>query len=243
MRGAQARADGGGRAEVEGRALHGRDARGDQRGVDRVEAARGHREPVVQRAAVAGKVEVVVVAEVDHRRAIGGGLVVDPPGAAGAQRVGDECLDPARKAFLAVLAHVAQRDGRTAERRVVLARRCDLPQPLAEALDAAVQRVVAVVARERVRLAGYDQLAARDAIGVAADDDAEVRVAVDVVVEVVEASHHVGGDAVAIGHRQRGDEAAQRDQAQHEAAVGQRHLLDEAPVGQVAIGASLQRGG
>ena len=106
------------------------------------------------------------------------------------------------------------------------------PDVVAEPDKAAVQRVHAVVDRQRVGLAVQLEGALGDPVGVTADRLTEVRAAVGghrravighVVLQRLEAEHHVRGLAVLARHVDRlGDRAEGQELDRHAPAVGQR---------------------
>ena len=105
MIGADARADRGRLPEIERRAFDRRElAGGNQRRVHRREAIRVERELVLQDVAGSGsgEIEVAVLREVDRRRLVGGGVVVDDQLVGRRQRVGDAGVEVAGIAFVAV---------------------------------------------------------------------------------------------------------------------------------------------
>jgi hypothetical protein len=198
--------------------------------------ARVQRELVVERAATAREVPVRVVGEVDDGRPVRRRAVVDAPFVRRGQRVAHRHVEPAGVVLVAVLARQRQleRDAAVGLRR----QRLDRPPALAEAARPAVQSVRAVVARQRVGLAVEREAAVADAVGVAADERAEVRIALFVVGERVEAEDDVGAAAGAVGAAERRDDAAVVDRLQHQAAAVVERVLDDlAAVGEAAVGA------
>jgi hypothetical protein len=160
---------------------------------------------VVDHAGVlAGEVEVAVVRQVHDGRLVGRRLVIDAEGVVVGQGVRDGGVEVAGVAFLAVLTEVVEADGRA----VLALRLLGAPDDLVETLHAAVEVVGAVVRREGVLFAVEGELALGDAVGVAAGDGAEERVAGEVAVEVLEAEDDVAGVAVLVRHVQLGDDAA-----------------------------------
>ena len=195
--------------------------------------------------ALTGQVPVGVVGEVEDRRRGGRRRVVEAQVVAVVQREGDRHVDVAgvprarrrgRAAFAGrAVAGQLQPDGVAARRDLG-----GVPHALVEADVAAVKAGDAVVRVERVRVAAEHEprrlpgLAAHraDAVAVAADDRAEVRVALDVrgvgvAVDVGEAERDVGLAAAPVGDAQRLDDAAVvEDRDRHAAPVGERVLGD-----------------
>jgi hypothetical protein len=75
----------------------------------------------------------------------------------------------------------------------------------------------------------------RDPVSVSADDGAEVGVAREISVEIIEAEHDIGISVVSVGDIQRGDDAAVgRDRHLRTGIVGEQVELDRSTVGQCA---------
>ena len=202
-------------AEVERRAGHGVQRAGrDQGRVDRRVAVGVDPQLVVfdRARALAREVEVGVVGQVHHGRLVGGGRVVHLQPVAIVERVDDGHRQPAGEPALAVRAHARElhADARARPHRFTR------PHVLVEALEAAVQRVRPVVGVERVGDAVEREPRAADAVAVAADDRAEVRVRRRV------GRARVAGDRV----------EAERDVRLAPAPVGHDQLLDDAAVGE-----------
>ena len=220
-------------AEVERRAFDRRDARWNRGRVHRRVFVRIDRELVVEDSArtVAGQVEVGMARQVDHRRLVGGRRVVDAEFILVVQGVGHLDVEVAGIALVAVRAQIGELEADAVAARQFL----HLPDMLVEALHAAVQRIGAIVGRQRVLLAVERELGIGDAVGVAAGDDAEIRVLAGVVVDIAEAEDDVVDLAVAVRHLDRGDDAAIVDHAnRHVLGVGQCVLDDGRSVRQLA---------
>ena len=205
----------------------------DQRRVDRQEAAGLQRQLLIERAAAAGEVVVAVVRQVDDRRPARRRAVVDAPFVRRGERVAHGHVEPAGVVLVAVVARQREleRDAAVGLCRQTL----DRPPALAEAARPAVQCVDAVVQRQLMRLSFEHEAAGGDAVAVASDERAEVRVALDIVREVVEAEHDVRAAAGAVRAVQGGDDAAEVDRAQHQAAtVVERVLVHRTAVRQMA---------
>ena len=222
------------RAEVERRAgdagqLAGRDqALHDRRvavGVDL------HHVAVDGADALAGEVEVGVLRDVDRRRLVGLRVVVDDQRVGVGERVGHRQLQRAGVALVAVLA--GQRELQRGAVGALDRRR--RPHQLVEALEPAVQRVDAVVGGELVGLAVERERRAADAIAVAADDGAEVRRVLHVVLDAVVAEDDVAERAGLVRHLQRHDDGAVVGDPHLDAVrVGQRVEIDGGAVGEGA---------
>src|SRR6266508_2533857 len=205
---ADARTDRGRPGEVQRRAGHRGDlAGGDQGRVDRGVVAGPQQQLVVVdvAGALTGEVPVGVVGEGDDGRRVGGRLVAHAQRVAVVQRVGDGGVEGARIVLLAIGADAVEPDADA----VVVADHFRVPHPLVEADVAAVQVVGRVVDGELVGDAVEGEPAVGDAVGVAAGDAAEVRVArVDVALQCAEPEGDVGPAAAAVGHLERLDGAA-----------------------------------
>src|SRR2546426_1083264 len=129
------------------------------------------------------QIPVRVLREIHGRRLVTRGLVVHDQLIARREGVGEARDQRPRESFLSILARIAQRDARAAVGLELLAG----PFDLVESAYATMQRVRPIVVREVVRRALEGELTVRDAIGVAADDRAEVRRVLDVAGETVEA--------------------------------------------------------
>ena len=235
-------------AEVERRSGDGRRLAGrDQRRVHRRVAARVELELVVVDVPrpLAGEVEVGVVGEVDHRRLVGRRLVVDVQLVPVVEPVEDLDRQRSRVALLAVGGRVRQAHADGAARPHLGGR----PHAAVEAARAAVEAVRRVVDRELERLPVDRERALGDAVAVAADDRAEVRVALvvrlaRVAADVAEAERDVLQAPAAIGDADRLDRAAPGDDRDgHAAVVRERVLVDRRAVGQRAERRLDDRGG
>ena len=200
-------ADGFGAAEVEGGACDGEDlSAGDEVPVDGGEAASVELEDMAEDVtlAFALEVEVAVLAQVDGGGLVGLGLVEDVEFVAFLEFVADPDLEVAGVAFFAVLGEVAEDD-------VPWALFFDLPEDAVETAQAAVEVVGAVVGGEGVAPVADAEAALGDAVGVAADDGAEVGVVggVQVVLGLGEAEDDVGGLALPVRDLEREDDGAE----------------------------------
>ena len=180
--------------------------------IDREEAIRGKRQPVIKNIRVrqnAVEIEKAVVGEIDDGRTIGArGKGQRQFGGTG-QSIRHAYIEPARIALLAIGADIAQRHGGLS----AILDRADLPELLVETVQPAVQRVRAVVGRELKRLAVEPEARIGNAIGVAADRGAEEAASAEIAGEIVMAEHDVVAAAVRIRHQQRLQRGAQRDDA------------------------------
>ena len=206
----------------------------DQRRVDRRVAVGVQPQLVVldRPGALAGQVEVGVVGQVDVGRLVGRGGVVHLQPVAVVERVDHGHRQRAGEAALAVGARAGQPHARRSSSVLTGCRR---PDDLVEALEPAVQRVRAVVGVERVGDAVERELRAADAVAVAADDRAEVRVGLRVGLarvagDGVEAERDVGLAPAPVGHDELLDDAAVgEDRHRHAARVAQRVAVDRRP--------------
>ena len=165
--------------------------------------ARGRRAAVLE-------VPVRVAREADHRRRVAGRAHLD------AERVpfepvGDARVERTREALVAGHAAMPQLDGGVADR-------LGLPYGTVEADRAPVQAVRAFVRDERVAAPVEREARVRDAIRVAADDPAEVRVRSRVGAWIVEAEHHVAEASARVGRDQPHQRRAVREDLGFEAA-------------------------
>jgi len=180
-------ADGFFRSEVEGRSLHGPDFPcGDERAVHWRVAVSEDLQMMVKDAAgsLAVQVEVGVVGQVDDRFAVRGGLVVYGQPVVGQQAVGHLHGDVARKALVPVGQHVAEPDG--------VFGGFGVPNGKMHAFVAAVQRVGAVVGRQRVHRVADAEPPVGDPVSERPDDRPVVRlVGVVVIVRLGEAEDNV----------------------------------------------------
>ena len=148
-----------------------------------------------------------MLGQVHDRRAIGARGVVDAQRALAGQRVDGFDDDRPGIALLAVAADVAERKRRLGP----VADGADLPRDGVEAARTAVQVVRAIVLGEREHMIVDGQLAARDAVAIAADQGAQKRPVVEIAGGLVEAEHDVGQPSRFVRHLQRHHRAAQRE--------------------------------
>ena len=187
--------------EVEGRrrdvaALAGR----NQRRIDWRVAFSEQRESMTEHVARAREIEERVIGDIDDRRPVGRRAVLHRQLVALAERICGGNLQRAWIAAGTVRTHVTEHDacGRTASHLV------DLPQHLVQTVYAAVQMVRSIVRFQRVLPAVETELAARNAVGIAADSGAEVLRLGHVVTRRFVAQHDIAADAAAIGNRATG---------------------------------------
>src|SRR5262249_543719 len=99
----------------------------------------------------------------------------------------------------------------------------------------AVQGVGAVVDRKMIRLPVKIELPAGDAVGVATDQRAEIRLVVQVGIESIESQHDVAAEAIPIRRVQLSDPPAiSSDLRDHAVAGLEEEQLDRLPVGRFA---------
>ena len=190
---------------------------GDERRIDgREEIGCDHQLMVVdRRPARPVQVEERVVREVDDRTAVGRSLVCDDEAVVVGQLVGHRNLQVPGVSLIAV--------GREAGQYDLLRRHLDdIPHNHVEALGTAVQAVGAVVQRQRILLPVERKSPCGDTIAVTADGGAEEPLSglIDVSAEIVVPQHDVREIAVAVGHPQFDDAAAE---------IGHRCLLYTSP--------------
>ena len=149
-----------------------------------------HRQLVIQdRAGVgAGQVEVAMVRQVDRRRLVGRGGVVDLDRVVGRHGVRHADGEVARESFLAIPAEVRQLDGRAVGPETSSAFQTTLSKPFSPPC----RRVGAVVEGQLVLVAVEREPALGDPVGDPAGDGPEMRVLGQVGVQRVEAEDHVG---------------------------------------------------
>src|SRR5580704_16897961 len=94
-----------------------------------------------------------------------------------------------------------------------------MPKLLVESFNPAVQMVGRIVPCQLVCFAIERESGARNAARHAARDGAEIRMAAEVRVEVVESQHHIACDSVTAGREQARHNAAVRDGFELEAAA------------------------
>ena len=206
---------------------------GNERRIHRRERAGVERQHVIENLAArrAVQVPVRVLREIDRRGFIGCRFVIHYELIARRKGVCHARLERSWKAFLSILARVAQRDAGAA---VVPARLPD-PQDPVESTHPAMQRVRAVVFRKLISGAVERELALGNPIGVAADDCTEVRRVFEVSTEAVEAEHDVVEVAGAVRCADDGDDAAVRHHANLDAVrIRERKELDAAAIRQLS---------
>ena len=163
------------------------------------------------------EVEIGVLGEVDQRRRVGGRLDLH---AQRRRRLDDVAQLGRHRAGIALLA-VRAVDGERHAGGVVIDQ---APGALAEAAKAAVQVVAALLVQRQLVVVAVDrETAAADAVGRAADDGAEMRRMLEVVLEPVEAEHQRMVDA---GQPHIADDRAQGDDPDAQIAGGDRDLAN-----------------
>lgn len=211
-------ADGRRQPEIEGRALDRIDPAERHEGrIDRRIAVGGDRQHMVENRmlGVARQVEIGVIGHIDHRRTVGSRLVADVDGIVVRQPVDDLRRDGARESCIAV--GRMQRQGE----RLRIGPLC-LAETILPSVGPAVQTVAEVVHRQAHRVAVEHEPSAGDAVGITADRRAEIRRDVAVIVDVVEAEHHVAQHTRAVGHHDRDDARTEIGDAHlHPLRVGQ----------------------
>ncbi len=221
-----ARPDRGRRPEIERGAGHGGDLAGrDERFVDGRVGVGVDRQHVLENvaAAIACKVEVAVVCEVDQRCLVGRGRVVDAQLVVRGQCEDHGRTERARISFVAVGADVAHRNGDAA---IAFERRA-LPDHFVEPFASAVQMVFSVVGSQLVAPPVEREPRVRDPVRVTADRDAEIARPRHVVVEFVEAGDDVVESTTPVRHSNRDDGGAVGHHANFDpVGVGEREDLD-----------------
>ena len=166
----------------------------DARGVHGDVAARVHRDLMAEHVAFASarEVPVGVVREVQHRRLVGRGLVVEAQLVVVRERVGHCDGELAGVSLLAVGAHVGKAHA------ISVRERLRLPNARVESRRAAVEMVHAVVRRELILLSVECEFPECDAVREAPGRHAEMWMRHEVAVERVEAERDVRQRAAAI---------------------------------------------
>ena len=166
-----------------------------------------------------------MLGQVDRRRLVGDGAVVEDKLVARGQGVGNFDTQRPRIALLARGAGVGEHQPGTG----VVCERLGPPQDLVEADDATVQVVGPVIGRQLVLLAIEPESPARNAIAVAADQGPEIRAVDEIPIEHLVPEHHVGKMPFPIRDSKRYDDAPIVDRGDLDAGpVGERergHLL------------------
>ena len=150
---------------------------------------------------LAREIEVRVVSQIDHGFLVGGGGVFDLQRVCIRPGIRDGDFQISGKAFFAVFAEV----GKLKQLAVFLGKSFGCPYRFVEALDAAVQAVLAVVFRKRVGLAVQHKLRMADAVSVAANQRAEITFVIHVPVDSIVTEDHVGELAAAVRNLERDD--------------------------------------
>ena len=207
VRGIDALADGGGFAKIERSSGDGRDAGGDEAGVDGSVAVGGNGEDVREdgAGAVSRQVEVRVVGEVDNSVLVGRDGVVDAKGGA-FESVFDVGGEGAGEALIHVRADVGELDA--------VGELFGVPDGSVEADGAAVEGVAIVILGNLIGLTVEDKFASGEAVAIATYDGADVRAFVGLVVgDGVEAESDVGDNAGAVGNFNGDNPGSVGDQA------------------------------
>ena len=198
-------ADGGGRAEVKGRAAHRLDFAGrDQAGIHGSGAVGVDVAEVVENGAAAGEIKIRVMREVDD------GVLVRFRDERDLQFVFvRECIDRlhvkiAGVTFLAINAAIAE----LKRRAPVTLERLGSPDPLVETLEPTVQMIRLIVGGERVGGSVQCELACANAVAVTTDQRAKIWAVRHIAVERVVAEHDIYQLAVLVRHLERRDDAA-----------------------------------
>ena len=230
-------ADAGRFEEVERGAGDGEDlACGDESGVGVGVGTAGHFEDVVEDGAVAVtcEVEVGVVGEVDDGGSVGGCGVDDGEFVAVVEGVGDLAVEFAGVVFFAVGAGVGEDEGGGA---VFEDGGFDGPEFFVEAFFAAVETVGAVIDGEEVGGAVEGEFSFGDAVGVAAGEAAEERVAGFVFSDGVFAEDDAVEFARAVGDIDADDDATEVGDTDGSAVFGGEGVeADGAAVFEIAEG-------
>ena len=171
-----------------------------------------------------GEVEVGMVGEVQWGELIGISFGFNRINVVAGDRIDDGDVHRAWIALLAVRAAIGKAHG---DRAVCSIHRRGDPDFFVEALEAAVQMVRRIVARELIGFSFKIDAGSCNTARHAPRDGSEVRVACQVRIEIVESENDIGHVAIAIGCEQPGDDAPVRDDFEHEAASSiQRPFLD-----------------
>src|SRR2546430_991588 len=154
--------------------------------------------------ALAGKIEIRMTGEIDDGVLVRCGPVFDLQLISIRERVDHSDREVAGITFFAILASISQ-----SERRAVRNfQRPGGPNNFIESFDAAVQVIFAVVDGQHVLMTVEGEAAFRDAIPITADDRAEVRIAFQIRIEVIEAENNIVTLPFTVRHFERCDNAA-----------------------------------
>src|SRR6266852_787945 len=153
---------------------------------------------------VPSQVEIGMTAKVDDRVAIRGCRVLDPQLILVGQSVDHADFKISGVSFLSVFAEVIELQSRHSILRAV--RR--FPDNFVESPDTAMKMVFAVVPRQDVGHATKPELAKRNAVRVASNETAKVKLVVNVTAGSVIPQHDISGTSMAIGNFQRDQSSA-----------------------------------
>ena len=173
------------------------------------------------------KVEVRVVRQIDDRRLVGGGLVIDPEFVLVRQRVDHGDRQIAGIPFFSVLAEIRQ-----LQRGAIGAfRRFGIPDHLVESLQASVQMVRPVVDGKVVLDTVQRKETLCDPVCIPACDAAEVRITPDIVGQGIIPQHNVPQLPILVRDEQRyHDPPVVRDPGFHAVRIAQRKKGDRLPI-------------
>ncbi len=151
---------------------------------------------------VAVEVEVGVVSHIDDSRSVGLSLIADVDGVVVGQSHCHVASDVTREALFAVRSAVGQLQSLLVNLLAVI-------DAVLEALWTAMQTVAEVIQRQLILLAVQREAAVSNAVSVATDRGTEVRGLIDIVLNAVEAEHHILHSALLVGHEDRDDTSAE----------------------------------
>src|SRR4029077_7805727 len=202
------RADGRGLAEIERRVRDALDlASGNERRIHRSVTIAVELQDVLKdvTVALARQIEITVIGEVENGGLVSFSRVLDLELIGIGERVGDVDSQRGGIALFTVGADIREAHGLS----LSVFRGRGLPNSAVETNLAAVERVRGVVDVEMIFLAIESELAIGDAVAVAADGGAEVRMRIAyVALELVEAKNDVAEFAILIGNEELRDEGA-----------------------------------
>jgi len=222
--------------EIEGSSLDGGDfTGGDQGGIDGEIVAGEDFLDIGPHVAgsVAAEIEIAVMREINRRRPVGGGEVLDFEEVGIGEGVEDGDFEVAGKSLGSVGVENGEADGRAVGGHAGFG----VPHALGQALESAVQAVGSLVHGDGISRVVDGEHAVGNAIGVAAGDAAHEGAGHFIIFGGIEAEDHVAELAVFVGDEEVGEDGTVIDQAGGAAfVVGQDILRDGRSVADGAEG-------